>query len=79
MIATYLIAVVAVFALFAGWVLVQHAARLFAARHPELGPAREEGGGCGAACTCAMSGHCRRELESTPRTEQALGLQEEHP
>jgi len=40
------------------WVAVQHAARQFAARHPEFGPAREEGeescGGCGHVC----SGHC---------------------
>ncbi|MFH2139858.1 MAG: chemotaxis protein [Pseudomonadota bacterium] len=40
------------------WVAVQTAARRFAARHPEFGPAREEGeescGGCSSSC----AGHC---------------------
>ncbi len=40
-----------------GWLLVQAAARRFAARHPEFGPAREEGGGCGG---CADHGTCER-------------------
>jgi Spy/CpxP family protein refolding chaperone len=40
-----------------GWLLVQAAARRFAARHPEFGPAREEGGGCGS---CADHGTCER-------------------
>lgn len=40
-----------------GWLLVQAAARRFAARHPEFGPAREEGGGCGG---CADRGTCER-------------------
>jgi len=41
------------------WVAVQNAARQFAARHPEFGPAREEGeescGGCGGG---KCSNHC---------------------
>jgi len=41
-----------------GWLLVQAAARRFAARHPEFGPAREDGaGGCGG---CADRGTCGR-------------------
>jgi hypothetical protein len=43
-----------------GWIGVQHLARLFAVRHPEFGPAREEGGGCGNLCKCS-GGQCRSE------------------
>jgi threonine/homoserine/homoserine lactone efflux protein len=47
----YLMAVVLVFAVLAGWIAVQHAARRFAARHPEFGRVRDGAGGCGA-CGC---------------------------
>lgn len=40
-----------------GWVGVQQFARNFAARHPEFGPAKEEGGGCGSGCSCS-GGQC---------------------
>ena len=40
-----------------GWLLVQAAARRFAARHPEFGPLREDGAGCGS---CADRGNCER-------------------
>ena len=42
-----------------GWTAVQQLARRFAARHPEFGPAREEGSGCGTGCHCA-GGECTR-------------------
>jgi hypothetical protein len=41
-----------------GWIAVQHAARSYAARHPEFGPAKEEGGGCGSGCSCSAGGQC---------------------
>ena len=44
---TYGISILIVFGMLAGWVAVQHFARRFAARHPEFGPARQEGAGCG--------------------------------
>ncbi len=47
--------------LMAGWVLVQAAARRVAARHPEAGPYREAGGGCGGAC-----GSCSTRCDNTP-------------
>lgn len=56
----YLIAIVALPALFTAWVLVQQAARRFAAAHPEFGPAREEGGGCGTSCGCSGKSACQR-------------------
>lgn len=48
--ATLLIALV-----LGGWLWVQAAARRFAARHPEFGPPREDGAGCGS---CADHGRC---------------------
>ncbi len=38
-----------------GWIRVQQAARSYAARHPEFGPAKEEGGGCGSSCSCSAA------------------------
>jgi hypothetical protein len=71
MLSKYIIAVAIILAAFAGWVMVQHLARLFAARHPEFGAAREEGGGCGIACRCS-----RRErdacLQAGGRAEQKV-------
>ena len=56
----FLIAPLLVFILLGGWVLVQHSARWFAQRHPEFGPAREEGGGCGSGCSCSGEGSCKK-------------------
>ncbi|MGM0593651.1 MAG: chemotaxis protein [Pseudomonadota bacterium] len=55
-----LITVSLIMLLMLGWVSVQRLARLFAARHPQFGPAREEGGGCGKSCGCHGSGNCQR-------------------
>ena len=57
----FLIAPLLIFVVLAGWILVQQAARLFARRHPEFGPAREEGAGCGSGCMCSGGGSCRKE------------------
>ncbi len=59
--ANYLIAMGGVALLLIGWVMVQHLARLYARRHPEFGPAREEGSGCGKSCLCASGGQCRNK------------------
>jgi len=48
-----------IFAAFAFWVLIQESARRFARRHPEFGPAREEGGECGISCGCPNWKTCR--------------------
>ncbi len=50
----YLIAVGAILLLMLAWITVQHVARLFARRHPELGSAREIGG-CGSSCSSCGS------------------------
>ena len=49
-----------IFSLLMGWILVQQAARKFAANHPELGPVKEEGLGCGKTCGC-KSGSCKQD------------------
>lgn len=60
----YLIAMT-VFPLLAfAWVGVQFLARAYAARHPEFGPAREEGGGCGGSCLCSGQGQCQQNSSS---------------
>lgn len=63
----FIIASVAILLLLFGWLLVQQLARRYAARHPEFGPAREEGSGCGRSCMCA-GGSCEN---STRRTAAA--------
>ncbi|KPK56253.1 MAG: hypothetical protein AMS22_01890 [Thiotrichales bacterium SG8_50] len=57
--AHYLIAVGTVLLVLVGWVAVQHIARLYARDHPQFGPYREEGGGCGSSCRCDRAEqHC---------------------
>lgn len=57
MIDQYLIAFGVILTAMAGWLVVQMLARRFAARHPEFGPAREEGGGCGSGSCGSCGGH----------------------
>ncbi len=56
----YLLAVLVILLSLLGWVMVQHWSRAFAARHPEFGPARNEGENCGSSCLCGSSGRCAR-------------------
>ncbi len=58
---TYLVAIGLILVLLLGWIIVQQACRLFARRHPELGPVREEGAGCGACSGGKCGGRCSRE------------------
>ena len=57
--ADFIIAIVGIMLLLSGWLFVQFLARWYAARHPEFGPAREEGGGCGH-CLCGANGCDKR-------------------
>lgn len=59
----FLIAPLLVFIVLAGWLLVQFASREFARRHPEFGPPREAGGGCGGSggCACGAGKSCKRK------------------
>ena len=50
MLINWLITFAALMLMIAGWVWVQSLARRTAARHPEAGPFREAGGGCGGGC-----------------------------
>jgi hypothetical protein len=52
---TYLVTIGLILILMLGWIVVQQFYRLFARRHPELGPFRSEDGGCGC---CSQSGSC---------------------
>jgi hypothetical protein len=55
---TYLLTIGLILILLMGWVVVQRAYRLFAQRHPELGPFRREGGGCGCCSGSCGGGSC---------------------
>ena len=59
----FIIASVGIGLLLIGWLAVQQLARYYAARHPEFGPAREEGSGCGKSCLCASGSCARREAD----------------
>ena len=55
--AKFLLAPLVVFAVLAGWIWIQRTYARFAAGHPELGPFRDEDGGCGC---CAQRDRCER-------------------
>jgi hypothetical protein len=55
MITKYLIAMTVVPLLLISWVIVQRVTKIYSINHPELGPHREEGGGCGSSCSCSGS------------------------
>jgi len=55
MIVTYVLTIGLILILMLGWILVQQSYKLFAHRHPELGPFRDENGGCGC---CANKSSC---------------------
>ena len=73
----YLWTMLLVFLIMMGWIMVQHVARVFAARHPELGPFREEGAGCGTHCGCAR-GRCQNK-DNCPEAKEMITLSEEEP
>lgn len=63
---TTLIAILIIFGLLVGWIGVQHLARSFATRHPEFGPMREDGEGCGSLlCLC-------KDRRTCPKKQLAL-------
>ena len=67
MLINYLLAIGLVMVLLLGWCTIQNLARIYARRHPEFGPAREEGGGCGLSCQCTNPGddaQCRRRNDA---------------
>lgn len=47
MLTTLIVTIIVLLALMTGWILVQRAARRLAEQHPEAGPLRLVGGGCG--------------------------------
>jgi hypothetical protein len=58
MIVKILFSSAAIFCLLMGWLVVQSLSRIFAKNHPEFGPAREEGQGCGNQCNCLDKEAC---------------------
>ena len=69
--AKVLIADAVIFGVLAAWVWVQQAYAAFARRHPELGPFRREGAGCGSGgCGCSGKRCDPRESTPAPRTQR---------
>lgn len=56
----FFISVIIIFSLLVGWIFIQQAAKKLAAKHPEFGPAKEEGSGCGKTCGCRQ-GSCYKD------------------
>ena len=59
MVTKYLLAMGVILLLMLGWLAVQQLARLYARQHPEFGPLREEGSGCGSSCGCHGKSSCK--------------------
>ncbi|MBI5919894.1 MAG: chemotaxis protein [Nitrosomonadales bacterium] len=57
---TYLITIGVMVALVFAWVMVQTMARQHAERHPEFGPLREEGAGCGCGNHRCGESQCKK-------------------
>ncbi|WP_078458768.1 chemotaxis protein [Solemya velum gill symbiont] len=57
----YLVAMLALPLLFLVWVVVQWITRQYAMRHPEFGPPREEGSGCGSSCQYGSGGSYKKQ------------------
>ncbi len=54
--AEFLLTSLVIFIVLLAWVYVEQRYRRFAARHPDRGPYRQQGG-CGGACSCSQ-GSC---------------------
>ncbi len=54
----FLIATTIIFFVLVGWLYVEDLYRRFSRRHPELGPYRQDGGGCGDGCCSCSNGSC---------------------
>ena len=61
----YLLAFALILIMMLGWILVQQAARRFAHRYPQFGPAKEGGSGCCKSCCCNGSPCERKKTELT--------------
>ena len=68
-----ILSTVIVFALFAGWIVVVILSRNYAKRHPEFGPAREEGGECGVSCGCAKQKSCATFQKQKKNSDGSVG------
>ena len=73
--ADFVIASIVILVLLSGWLFVQYLARWYAARHPEFGPAREGGSGCGRSCLCA-GGSCDRHAQRQATESENKQMQE---
>lgn len=71
MIFTYIIAMLIILGLLAGWIGVQHLARSYAQKHPEFGPVPEGGSSCGMFCFCKNRMNCPNSKKNALKKEEA--------
>lgn len=64
----FIVAIGAILLLLSGWIFIQQLSRRYAHKHPQFGPAREEGNGCGTSCLCSK-GSCKNK-QPMPRNTQ---------
>ena len=76
---TYLSSVLIVLGALSIWIVVQGFARWFARRNPELGPAREEGEGCGFLCFCKNPAACSRRGKNDLANQAETASSSENP
>ncbi len=65
----FILAIALIMTILGGWILVQKLARDYAARHPEFGPAKEEGSSCGKGCLC-RNGSCANRQATDQTTSK---------
>jgi len=58
----YVQTILIVMALMTAFILVRNAARRYAERHPEFGPLREEGEGCGCGNHKCGEAQCKKSV-----------------
>jgi hypothetical protein len=56
----YIIAMTIIPLLLLGWLVIQSITRRFSKLHPDMGPHKEEGMGCGKSCQCSGNS-CQRQ------------------
>ncbi len=74
-----IIAICIILLLLLGWIIVQHIARLYAKRHPEFGPAREEGSGCGNSCLCSNGACKKKQAQHDTQQDSTIKTGGSHP
>jgi hypothetical protein len=72
----FIIAVGLILLLLIGWIFIQQLSRHYAQQHPQFGPPREEGSGCGKSCLCS-NGNCKNKQQSLNNAQAHSNIKSE--